>query len=233
MSRRNPSAPVAPLVALTLLAVAASPKPASGQVLYERQLLFDHNSSSTPPTPVIGPLEFDWSFIASAVSLFPPQPVLPTDGRVFDAFKFSPTTVGQTFRVLPGDDPDFATLEGLLTNGQEDYLYRAIQYRDRGRAQFQNVGSSLAGSRERFWLFNRTDGEPFDLAGYDITAFALRHDSLSVVNDGSSLRINGAITLTIEGTAVPEPAGVAVGLAGAGWWILKRRRRTDAGTAMS
>ena len=85
------------------------------------------------------------------------------------------------------------------------------------------LGGDLGGGPEQSWIYNRLFGQPYDLAGNDITALSVRHDSLSFETRGTVTYVNAAVTLTVEGTPLPEPGGALFGLAGAAWVIRRRR----------
>jgi len=208
--------------ALVLLALAAA-NPARGDVLFQRQFPLTFRYDVQPSRPINGPIEFTWALFEADKAVNPPLSNQP--GRVFDTLRFTPATVGQTFRLLPGDDPDFAAFEASLTNGREDNLWETVNYYDTGARIPEEVtlGGDLGGGPEQSWIYNRLFGQPYDLAGNDITALIVRHDSLSFETRGTVTYVNAAVTLTVEGTPLPEPGGALFGLAGAAWVIRRRR----------
>src|SRR3954469_1435400 len=118
-ARPNPSR--CGVAATFVLAALAATSAARGDVLFQRQFPLTFQYDVQPSRPINGPIEFTWALFEADKSVSPPLYNQP--GRVFDALRFTPATVGQTFRLLPGDDPDFATFEANLTNGREDNLW--------------------------------------------------------------------------------------------------------------
>jgi len=207
-------------VLLVVAAVLGLSGTARGEVLFQYQIPVDFRYDVIPVRPIVGPLVFDWAIFASPET--PPAPRPPQPGRVFDTITFSSDTVGQTFRVLPGDDPDFATLEGYLTNGRQEYFWTTASFHD-STPITPGLGGSSGAGLERAYFQDRPAG---DLAGYDITAFSVRHDryDVQVSPSGQVINIMGAMTFTIEGAPLPEPGGLGLGLLGAACAMTLRRR---------
>jgi len=206
-----------------VLAALAATSAARGDVLFQRQIPLTFQYDVQPSRPINGPIEFTWALFEADKSVSPPLYNQP--GRVFDALRFTPATVGQTFHLLPGDDPDFATFEANLTNGREDNLWETVDYYDMGARipEEKHLGGDLGGGPEQSWIYDRQFGQPYDLAGNDITGLSVRHDSLSFETRGTVTYVNAAVTLTVEGAPLPEPGAALLGLASAAWLIRRRR----------
>jgi hypothetical protein len=211
------------VAAAVVLASLAATGAARGEVLLQRQIPLTFRYDVQPSRPINGPFEFTWALFPTDNSATPPLGNQP--GRVFEALRFTPATVGQTFRLLPGDDPDFAGLEATLTNGREDRVWQTVNYYDTGARIPEEIllGGEMGACQEQALIYDRLFGQPYDLAGNDITALGVRHDSLSFETRGTVTYVNAAVTLTIEGAPLPEPGGALLGLSGAAW-VLRRRR---------
>ena len=102
--------------------------------------------------------------------------------------------VGQTFVSTAASDPDFATIDSMLTNGFSEFA---------GRADESPEG------RESHWGYIEqiTFGlDTTDFEGYQITSVTMRLDALSFTPDlprPGWTRVEYSVTFTIHGTTVP------------------------------
>jgi hypothetical protein len=169
---------------------------------------------------------------------FPPsgeyRPLTPIPNEIFDTVRFNIADVGKTVRLLPSDDPDFAGFVAMLTNGVSDAAL--VSTKTFAEADFS---SSLEASSQdvrgngEVALFS-IDGLS-DLRGYQIDSISERLDSLTITDNVVPLpsapnivgrEFDGQVTLTIEGSATPEPGSAAMlVLAGCGWLSWRRRPR--------
>lgn len=220
--------PAAARLALAALIVLALASASRGDVLVDETFPF----TALANTPVNGPVVFTATLAPWPDANYPviptPQgfPDLPDD--VFTGVRFSAATVGQPVRITgPADDPDFADFVTALTDGRENYIVHTLRFYDGGDTPPRIFMEQRGGEPEREVLFDRSAGDPVDLSGHEITAITLRldafHQEQLPAPGPPRAKATGSLTLTIEGTFVPEPAAPAATLV-AGVAMLRRRR---------
>jgi hypothetical protein len=164
---------------------------------------------------------------------FPPIPT-PIPNEILDNVRFNILDVGKTVRLLPSDDPDFAGFVAMLTNGTADEALVSTRTFTEGvyPGSPEEADQYVVGNGE-VALFS-IDGL-HDLRGYQIDSISERLDSLTITDNVVPIpsapnifgrQFDGQVTLTIEGSATPEPGSAAMlGLAAGGWLSWRRRPR--------
>jgi hypothetical protein len=120
---------------------------------------------------------------------------------VFDGIPLRPSDSGRTFKITLSDDPDFAPLVAVLTNGIDDRL--KIKFTVPGGA------SSLPDFFESQFFFGGLG--PIDFRTATITSIDLHVDDLSFfLAPGSNLQARMQGEIIIEGFRVAEPLSLTL-----------------------
>lgn len=133
---------------------------------------------------------------------------------IFEGFALAPADVGKTFVANAANDPDFVGLVAILTNGVSDWVREQLADSRIGAAEIVNEGA---------FFFGDGSGAHVDFYGYSISSISLRVDQLSLAN---GISFQG--TITVEGSAIPEPSTVALASLGlfilVGFYAFRRER---------
>lgn len=167
----------------------------------------------------------------------PPEqdlPTIPVPNEIFDKVRFNILDVGKTVKLVASDDPDFAGFVAMLTNGTGDQaLVSTRTFAEGGFAGSPEATGQNVGGTSEVGLFS-IDGLT-DLHGYQIDSISERLDSLTITDNVTPLpsapniigrQFDGQVTLTIEGSATPEPGSATMlAMVACGWLARHQRRR--------
>jgi hypothetical protein len=178
--------------------------------------------------PVLKEIEFN--FLARPKFPKPSDPI-DMDKVLFNGIVWTESEIGKSYSVTADTDPEFLEMAALLANGEDNAV--AIGFVTRAKdALTQRRFSALP---EGYFL-SIPGGVDFD--GYSLTRISQRLDALTIGGDVTPIptfpefhgpQFSGQITLTFEGTPVPEPASAGLMLLGfAGALQVRGRRATRA-----
>ena len=165
---------------------------AQAGVLFERTLgvnrsdnIFDTNQ-----------FDLDLSFALGNL-LFPTNLV-----TLFDDLTISPADVGTTFEATSSSDASFLAAAARITDGLDKVIFLSFTEDQVGGLQEQQ------GFNETDFFLNGTPPTSPDLAGSIVDRFSLRVDQFTLLPSGdpANPQVDLGLTLTIHGTAIPEPA---------------------------
>ncbi|MFH0883982.1 MAG: PEP-CTERM sorting domain-containing protein [bacterium] len=128
-----------------------------------------------------------------------------------------PTTISES--VTAGDDPDFAMIAALMTDG--------VSYPDCGQAGFQEIAALGRIGGEDILEVHVPRNSEYDLLGYEVeridreVTFSMR--TIIGGADGGSTEVYAGGVYEIWGSVVPEPATLCLLATGAG--LVMRRRQ--------
>jgi hypothetical protein len=158
-------------------------------------------------------------------------PLTPIANEIFNGVRFKNTEVGRTATLTAADDPDFSGFVAMLTNGiADELLVSTTTFADGGFAGAPEATSQAVSARSERTLSILGS---LDLQGYQIDSITERLDSLTITDNVVPIpsapnivgrQFDGQMTLSIEGSATPEPGTAGLfALATLGWAM---RRRT-------
>jgi hypothetical protein len=160
-------------------------------------------------------------------------PLTPIPNEIFDNVRFNILDVGKTVKLVTSDDPDFAGFVAMLTNGTADEALLSARTFAKGENSGAPEGvDQHVGATSETGLFS-INGSP-DLHGYQIDSISERLDSLTITDNVVPLpsapniigrQFDGQVTLTIEGSATPEPGSATMLAMAACGWLSRHRRR--------
>jgi hypothetical protein len=146
--------------------------------------------------------------------------------RLFDHFFWSNKDQGAVASVDAFNDPDFAHVTDIFTNGTNDYAVWV------GVVWYPGDGFTGGGMHESEFFFNESEGTTAnDLHGYQINRIQLALDQFSIASPGSDPNgdgkwtdVSATLTFTFCGVPVPEPSTFALLAIGAVGICLHRAR---------
>lgn len=165
------------------------------QVVFQRSLSVDRS------TNIFTTNAFDVKFVLGDSFFTPTNPV-----SLFAGTSITPADVGKVLTAT-AIDPNFAAVSERITDSQNEFIQFLLTEHSSGRAEKR-------GWNERgFFIGVATPNEP-DLAGAKITSLALSIDGFTLDPPGtaSASAVGGgppvalAMTFTVYGSPVPEPA---------------------------
>jgi len=145
--------------------------------------------------------------------------------RLFDDLVVTPGNVGDTFEATAVNDPTFLTAVQRLTDASSEYIQTILTEDEAG-----GLSETQGPPESTFFLFG-TPSSPPNPAEVTITSIDLRIDKFILLPNGgagSNQPLDLSMTLTLNGTPIPEPSTgwlIACGLATLSpLWLLRRRR---------
>ncbi len=154
--------------------------------------------------------------------------IAPGDPLLFEAMVFDLDDVGQTFTLTAADDPDFAAIVAMLTDGIDNpHYFSRVHIR---RKTDTTTGTAFVLPESQFFDTLAVPGP--DLQGLAVASIGLTIDSIRMATAGSinfgtftrQARVDA--TLTVNGP-IPEPATLTL-LAPPAALCLAARRRAPA-----
>jgi hypothetical protein len=159
-------------------------------------------------------------------------PLTPISNEIFDGVRLSAADIGRTVRLTAADDPDFAGFVSMLTNGVADEaLVASKTFAEGGYVGAPEATSQHVGVNSEHALLSVPAS--LDLRGFQIDAITERLDSLTITDNVVPVpsapeiygrQFDGQVTLTVEGTATPEPGMGMLMVLGAAMVGGRRRR---------
>jgi hypothetical protein len=206
---------------------------ASAEVIFTISVPF---KGVNPTASGIGPFldEVELPFGAAAYNFGDPPPI-GVPSSLFDGIRALPSDVGRSWVATAASDPDFTTVARLLTDGVSESVFSGVES-FRLNAALAPSSSLSSSRRTEESLFSSLGGT--DLAGYDLTAITERLDAMTITEDVTpdpsfpayhGRQFEGQVTLSFEGTPVPEP-GLGYLTAAAVGALLVRRSRAREGS---
>ena len=186
------------LFALTF-ALTCCPCDASAELIFQRTFGINRSINIFDTDRFDLDLSFGDSFFS------PTNPVTLFDGTVI-----TPANVNDTLEVTPSD-AFFAEAAARLTDGIDDFVHLTFtEDLDSGLVEQRGWHESL------FFLGLAKEGVP-DLIGATLERIRLqinRFDLISPLQSSSGPPVNLQLTVSIEGTAIPEPGTIWLSLCG-------------------
>lgn len=179
------------------------------------------SATSTAKADLIGSMDFNLGTLAGANVIYNSiqleiyhGPFLGSGARLFDLI-LSESDVGNTYTVSSGTDFDDAV--AMLTNGIDDEFNATFFI-----IPFTGTGWGLEGTESCFLLFSdSSDPSRVDFSGYNINSMSFTLNSITFDTPGRDLNENGIWTdfdiagsVTFDGTVVPVPGSVLLGVLG-------------------